>query len=173
MSSYSLNNPSPLGELEGAFLRRVSLPKDFEAYTRQLFGEERWERYLSSFGEEPPVSVRYNPLKQRMLTEGDDDLQAASPVPWCRNAYYLSERPDFTLDPLFHAGLYYVQEASSMFLDEVLRQLSPLVPPPSSLVPRPSSLVPPPSSTSVPLLAASQRSCVPPCLLRLRSTATR
>ena len=44
-------------------------------------------------------------------------------VPWCRNAYYLSERPNFTLDPLLHAGVYYVQEAGSMFLDEVLRQL--------------------------------------------------
>ncbi len=46
-----------------------------------------------------------------------------TPVPWCRNAYYLSERPNFTLDPLLHAGVYYVQEAGSMFLDEVLRQL--------------------------------------------------
>lgn len=143
MSSFSLNNPStqspcptalrrespsPLGESEGIPI----LPKEFVAYTRQLFGEERWNRYLSSFTEEPLVSVRYNPLKQRMLSDGDDDLQAVSAVPWCRNAYYLSERPDFTLDPLFHAGLYYVQEASSMFLDEVLRQLYPLAPHPSS-----------------------------------------
>ena len=47
-----------------------------------------------------------------------------TPVPWCRNAYYLSERPNFTLDPLLHAGVYYVQEAGSMFLDEVLKTLS-------------------------------------------------
>lgn len=120
MSSSSLNNPS--------------LPHDFEAYTRPLFGDERWERYLASFGEEPPVSVRYNPLKQLLLSEGDDNLPISAPVPWCRNAFYLSERPDFTLDPLFHAGLYYVQEASSMFLDEVIRQLSSLLPPPSSIL---------------------------------------
>ena len=139
MSSSSLNNPSanqaasrpsPLGELKGASL----LPQEFEAYTRPLFGEERWKRYLASFSEETPVSVRYNPLKQQLLSEGDDNLPVTSPVPWCRNAFYLSERPDFTLDPLFHAGLYYVQEASSMFLDEVMRQLSSLLPPPTSVL---------------------------------------
>lgn len=139
MSSSSLNNPSanqaasrpsPLGELKGASL----LPQEFEAYTRPLFGEERWKRYLASFSEETPVSVRYNPLKQQLLSEGDDNLPVTSPVSWCRNAFYLSERPDFTLDPLFHAGLYYVQEASSMFLDEVMRQLSSLLPPPTSVL---------------------------------------
>ena len=139
MSSSSLNNPSanqaasrpsPLGELKGASL----LHQEFEAYTRPLFGEERWKRYLASFSEETPVSVRYNPLKQQLLSEGDDNLPVTSPVSWCRNAFYLSERPDFTLDPLFHAGLYYVQEASSMFLDEVMRQLSSLLPPPTSVL---------------------------------------
>lgn len=43
-------------------------------------------------------------------------------VPWCREGYYLSGRPSFTFDPLFHAGCYYVQEASSMFLEQALRQ---------------------------------------------------
>jgi len=45
-----------------------------------------------------------------------------SQVFWCPDGYYLSERPEYTLDPLLHAGCYYVQEASSMFLDRVLRQ---------------------------------------------------
>ena len=49
-------------------------------------------------------------------------MEDAEPVPWCRNGYYLKQRPNFTFDPLFHAGCYYVQEAASMFLDEVLRQ---------------------------------------------------
>lgn len=43
-------------------------------------------------------------------------------VSWSTNGYYLPERPSFTLDPLFHAGAYYVQEASSMFLEEALKQ---------------------------------------------------
>lgn len=49
-------------------------------------------------------------------------LPALSPVPWSSQGFYLSERPSFTFDPLFHAGRYYVQEASSMFLEEALKQ---------------------------------------------------
>ena len=81
-------------------------------------GEERFERYLHSFEEETPVSIRLNPMK---LSEGKYQMEDA--VPWCRNAYYLAKRPNFTFDPLFHAGCYYVQEAASMFLDEVLKTL--------------------------------------------------
>ena len=85
-------------------------------------GEERFERYLHSFEEDVPVSIRLNPMK---MSEGRWKMEDAVPVPWCRNAYYLAKRPNFTFDPLFHAGCYYVQEAASMFLDEVLRQLLP------------------------------------------------
>lgn len=49
-----------------------------------------------------------------------------TPVPWNRYGYYLSSRPSFTFDPYFHAGAYYVQEASSMFLEEALRQTADL-----------------------------------------------
>ena len=51
---------------------------------------------------------------------------ATSPVPWDPNGYYLSTRPSFTADPLFHGGAYYVQEASSMFLEEALKQSTDL-----------------------------------------------
>lgn len=44
-------------------------------------------------------------------------------VPWCGTGYYLPERPVFTLDPLFHAGCYYVQEASSMFIAHAICEL--------------------------------------------------
>ena len=102
----------------------MELPIAFTTYTRQLMGDERFERYLQSFEEEPPVSIRLNPRKTEVsgkrlaVIEGEE-------VPWCRNAYYLKSRPNFTFDPLFHAGCYYVQEAASMFLDEVLRQHQP------------------------------------------------
>lgn len=43
-------------------------------------------------------------------------------VPWAEQGYYLSARPSFTFDPLFHGGCYYVQEASSMFLEQALVQ---------------------------------------------------
>ncbi len=48
------------------------------------------------------------------------------PIPWCQNGFYLDTRPSFTFDPLFHAGTYYVQEASSMFLEQALKQTTDL-----------------------------------------------
>jgi len=45
-------------------------------------------------------------------------------VPWCKEGYYLDSRPSFTFDPLFHAGCYYVQEASSMFIDHILHYIN-------------------------------------------------
>ncbi len=95
----------------------TALPEAFTDYTRQLMGEERFERYLQSFEEPTPVSIRLNPMKSADLEPVDGE-----PVAWCRGGYYLHQRPSFTFDPLLHAGCYYVQEAASMFLDEVLRQ---------------------------------------------------
>ena len=105
-------------------------------------GEDRFARYLAAFDEEPPVSLRINPRAVATshlspLTSQFSPLTSQfspltshlsvlnsqfEPVPWCRHGYYLAARPNFTFDPLFHAGCYYVQEAASMFLDEVLRQ---------------------------------------------------
>lgn len=72
---------------------------------------------------EQVTSVRVHPQK------GEDNSRTiagipASPVPWSRYGYYLDERPSFTFDPLFHAGTYYVQEASSMFLEQAFLQLN-------------------------------------------------
>jgi NOL1/NOP2/sun family putative RNA methylase len=74
------------------------------------------------------TSIRFNPSKQFISTSLDEKqihpstpLRAAS-VPWSTNGYYLHQRPSFTLDPLFHAGTYYVQEASSMFLEQAVMQ---------------------------------------------------
>ena len=89
---------------------------EFMTRTRQLLGENEWNLFAGALQEEPPASVRMNPRKCGLSPEG------ASPVPWCRDGFYLSARPAFTFDPLFHAGCYYVQEASSMILDQVLRQ---------------------------------------------------
>ena len=97
----------------------TELPVEFTTYTRQLMGDECFERYLQSFEEDTPVSIRLNPKKPAGQPVGGEE------VPWCRNAYYLKSRPNFTFDPLLHAGCYYVQEASSMFLDTVLRQHLP------------------------------------------------
>lgn len=68
-----------------------------------------------------PVSLRQHPFKKGALP-----APVLDNVPWCPEGHYLAQRPLFTADPLFHAGSYYVQEASSMFLQEVLRQLYPV-----------------------------------------------
>lgn len=68
----------------------------------------------------PPVSIRGNSRKRKM---DDVPFKMDRPVPWCKNGFYLKERPVFTLDPLLHAGAYYVQEASSMFLEQALKRV--------------------------------------------------
>ena len=74
---------------------------------------------------EQVTSIRINQEKiinNVPLVNGTIINAQSGKVPWCSNGYYLSERPSFTSDPLFHAGAYYVQEASSMFLEEALKQ---------------------------------------------------
>jgi 16S rRNA C967 or C1407 C5-methylase (RsmB/RsmF family) len=77
-------------------------------------GDDRFNRFLGAFDEEAPVSIRVNPATLS-LANGER-------VPWCAEGYYLEDRPQFTFDPLLHAGCYYVQEASSMFVTHILRQ---------------------------------------------------
>ncbi len=77
-------------------------------------GPEEGEALCRALDTPSPVSVRLNPAK---------GAAAPSPerVPWCEWGYYLPRRPLFTLDPAFHAGAYYVQEASSQFVGWLLR----------------------------------------------------
>ena len=70
---------------------------------------------------EQVVSVRLNPDK--LFDAACSQLHVAENIRWCPYGKYLRERPSFTLDPLLHAGAYYVQEASSMFLWKVLEQI--------------------------------------------------
>lgn len=60
-----------------------------------------------------PTSIRINPFKY-------DKEKPGRQVPWCSEGFYLDQRPSFTFDPLFHAGAYYVQEASSMFISHIM-----------------------------------------------------
>lgn len=92
----------------------MNLPIAFENNTRKLLGDE-WPQLLSALSSESPTSIRLNPNKHISL---DIDTK----VPWTDAGFYLNERPKFTFDPLFHAGCYYVQEASSMFLEQAVKQ---------------------------------------------------
>lgn len=92
----------------------MNLPASFVEYTRSLLGNEEYEKLATALQQEPPVSIRIN-RKWEIDT-------IYSPVPWSTGGFYLDERLTFTFDPLFHAGCYYVQEASSMFVEQVLRK---------------------------------------------------
>lgn len=96
----------------------MNLPEEFINRMLTQLGEADAHRLVEALTETQPVtSVRFN---------GDmsiESLPLESRVPWSKNGWYLSERPSFTLDPLFHAGRYYVQEASSMFLEHALRSV--------------------------------------------------
>ena len=99
----------------------VQLPVDFSEYMRCLLGEDEYKALSDALQTESPVSIRVNPAKW----SGKPVAETFEPVPWAEGGYYLPERPAFTFDPLFHAGCYYVQEASSMFVQRVLKQYVP------------------------------------------------
>ena len=93
----------------------MNLPQAFIERTRQLLGEDIYPQFEEALQAEVPVSIRPNRTKCNRAVEGE-------PIPWASSGVYLKNRPTFTFDPLFHAGCYYVQEASSMFVERVLRE---------------------------------------------------
>ena len=98
----------------------MELPRDFLIKMRDLLGEEEFPVFKTSMEEESPVSIRLNVMK----TVGNSPLQPF-PIPWEPAGRYLSSRPVFTLDPFYHGGAYYVQEASSMLIGPAIRQHLP------------------------------------------------
>jgi 16S rRNA C967 or C1407 C5-methylase (RsmB/RsmF family)/NOL1/NOP2/fmu family ribosome biogenesis protein len=93
------------GELPLEFIRRT----DNQRYIQK-------ESLFPALSAVPPTSIRINRAKWQGTPFENDK------VPWCDTGYYLGSRPQFTLDPLLHAGCYYVQEASSMFLEQAVKQ---------------------------------------------------
>ena len=85
---------------------------------RQL-GDE-WSKFVQEHSAPAPVSILLNTSKLPESPFPDTTV-----VPWCEHGVYLDERPVFALDPLYHAGAYYVMEPSSMLLSDVLDQLLP------------------------------------------------
>ena len=91
------------------------LASEFISQMDSLLGKDACQQLVNAMQTEQPVSIRLNPLKMK----GEDMLER---VLWCEEGRYLKERPQFTFDPLLHAGCYYVQEASSMFVSQAIRQ---------------------------------------------------
>ncbi len=92
-----------------------NLPKDFEK--RMLENYPFSVDLFAQLNSTPPTSIRLHPFKK------NTSIDLKSRVPWAKNGYYLIERPVFTLDPSFHAGTYYPQEAGSMYLETILNHL--------------------------------------------------
>lgn len=102
----------------------MTLPEDFINSMIAILGKEEYSKLEAALHDTPPTSIRINPSKVD-ATAVDTYKQTSdtmSPVPWCSTGFYLSQRPQFTFDPLLHAGCYYVQEASSMYVGHILSQ---------------------------------------------------
>lgn len=91
----------------------LPIPHDFEKIIKELLGTEQ-KLFFDSLTMASPASIRLNPNKPCVF----DD---ATSIPWTQFGKYLKDRPVYTLDPLLHAGAYYVQEPSSMFLEQAIR----------------------------------------------------
>ncbi len=92
----------------------VLLPSDFISQMKDILQDD-FPDFEKAMQSPPAVSVRFNPAKS------PPSLDLNSEVKWAEDAYFLKERPIFTADPSFHAGSYYVQESSSMFLEQILK----------------------------------------------------
>ena len=94
----------------------TSLPEEFISTMRETLGDEA-EELFAALDSEAVTSIRLNPAKPAEVWSGES-------VGWCAMGRYLAERPSFTLDPLQHAGAYYVQEASSQFVAHLLSDIN-------------------------------------------------
>jgi len=96
----------------------MELQEDFRTLLVESVGPERARTVAEALSQQPSVSIRLNPSKLKACP-----FPEAAPVAWSPYGYLLNERPVFTLDPLFHAGCYYVQDTSAMFVGHIFRQL--------------------------------------------------
>ncbi|HET9278943.1 MAG TPA: RsmB/NOP family class I SAM-dependent RNA methyltransferase, partial [Flavitalea sp.] len=100
----------------------MQLPEAFIQSLQKIQGFDE-KSFVDAHNDEKKItSIRVNPKKLTDTNIDHSSLTIHQKIPWSTHGYYLTERPSFTLDPLFHAGVYYVQEASSMFLEQALVQ---------------------------------------------------
>ena len=92
---------------------------EFISLLEESVGEQYAKITLEALEKEPSTSIRLNPAKLKECPFPD-----AESIPWSPYGYILKERPVFTLDPLFHAGAYYVQESSAMMVGELFRKVT-------------------------------------------------
>lgn len=96
------------------------IPKDFLETSASIFGRES-EEFLASLDSEPSLGIHIN--AEKMQKTGVVIPDNAERVEWTSNGFYLKSRPRFTFDPFLHAGAYYVEEPSSMFVEKALNYI--------------------------------------------------
>jgi 16S rRNA C967 or C1407 C5-methylase (RsmB/RsmF family)/NOL1/NOP2/fmu family ribosome biogenesis protein len=95
----------------------LELPFEFKQSIRSSLDEDS-TNFFDALQSTPPISIRINKNKY------NKNFDQCDRITWNECGRYLAERPSFTLDPTFHAGSYYVQEASSMMIGKVILQLN-------------------------------------------------
>ena len=95
------------------------LPDTFTKRMKELLGEE-YADFAASYEQRPWAGLRVNTLK--LTPDGYRALsgQDLEQVPWCDCGFYYDGSRAFSKNPLYHAGLYYIQEPSAMFPAQVL-----------------------------------------------------
>ena len=100
----------------------MQLPEAFIQSLHKIPGFDE-KPFIDAHADEKKItSIRLNPKRLTGATIDHLSFTIHQKISWSTQGYYLTERPSFTFDPLFHAGAYYVQEASSMFLEQALKQ---------------------------------------------------
>ncbi|MBQ1751890.1 MAG: rRNA cytosine-C5-methyltransferase [Paludibacteraceae bacterium] len=94
----------------------MNLNPDFILLIQQQTGADA-EKFFEALQEPQSTSVRIN---NKIEAADLEILSSSRPIPYCATGYSLPSRPDFTLDPMLHGGAYYVQEASSMYLESII-----------------------------------------------------
>lgn len=144
----------------------------FRKYLEEAIGPGKAAAALSALEEEASTAIRINPSKSdisalpsgQLQTDGGTDLRhpflelesPSSAIPWSPFGRILSHRPNFTLDPLFHAGAYYVQDSSAQFVGHVARQF---IGRPEGRPPRVLDLCAAPGGKTTDLAASLRQAC--------------
>lgn len=103
----------------------AEIPEGFINQMETILGTEETEKLTNELKQPSPISIRINRRKIKDFNTVLDRFgtERVTQVPWCASGFYLSKRPLFVLDPLFHAGAYYVQEAASMIYEKITEDL--------------------------------------------------
>ena len=96
------------------------LPDSFITQMRNLLGDDS-DKFIKAMQEPPAVSIKIN--RRKTHTPDICGYEDLTPVKWCESGFYLPKRPVFTLNPLIHAGVFYVQDASSMIYEAVTKKI--------------------------------------------------